>query len=403
MTGKTNHRFYSKGRRKNKTRNIYDQQIDRAIVNVLSQIERMSNGQLKREVEKRCKRTISSNIWSAHLKRMQIDNYLLKDDTLQRNQKVFYSLTEYAKQLRDLKLLRIYPEHIRFRQIYANLFFSIIEGNTYEGVDLESIQNEIHMNKQQLCIDSITKKSLELLYPDGHEPELKPEILLPVFMVIHYKPTSLGVKIREYTIYTENIFYKNRVEYTTYRYTVPGVSVEDLFKLCMTDCESALELLLRRNIIRPMDFRGKTRYVIADPALTDFVTEFKSYYQLEDEYLNLKWQILSRPTLNEEQSKRFFYSDMSAKFFNQCELQRHQYKQAIILMTNETWLNRTTVRLENIIIKFGRIRVGYLNYINKNREIINKYHFLNEILLISLLFSELFAATNNQKQVEEIR
>ncbi len=109
MTSKTSNRFNSKGRRKDKTRSVYNQAIDRTIVEVLSQIERMSNGQLKREVEERCKRTISPKTWSTHLKTMQIENYLLKDDTLQRNQKVFYSLTEYAKELRDLKHNTIFP------------------------------------------------------------------------------------------------------------------------------------------------------------------------------------------------------------------------------------------------------------------------------------------------------
>jgi hypothetical protein len=129
-----------------------------------------------------------------------------------------------------------------------------------------------------------------------------------------YKPTSLGVKIIESTSYRENIIYKNRVEYTIYTYTVPGASVDDLaqmyytFKPCMADCESALELLLQRDIIPPiMDFRGKTRYVIADPALTDFVTEFNRYCELENEFLNFKWQYLTHPTSNEEQSRRVLF------------------------------------------------------------------------------------------------
>jgi DNA-binding HxlR family transcriptional regulator len=162
MTSKTSNRFNSKGRRKDKTRSVYNQAIDRTIVEVLSQIERMSNGQLKREVEERCKRTIPPKTWSTHLKTMQIENYLLKDDTLQRNQKVFYSLTKYARELKDLKLLRTDAKRVAFIQIYANLLFRIIiEGNTYPGDDLENILNEIHANKQELYIDDIKKKFIE--------------------------------------------------------------------------------------------------------------------------------------------------------------------------------------------------------------------------------------------------
>jgi DNA-binding HxlR family transcriptional regulator len=391
MTSKTSNGFNSKGRRKDKTRSVYNQAIDRTIVEVLSQIERMSNGQLKREVEERCKRTIPPKTWSAHLKTMQSENYLLKDDTLQRNQKVFYSLTEYAKELEDLKLLRTDPKRVAFIQIYANLLFRIIiEGNTYPGNDLENILNEIHANRQELYIDDIKKKFIES-HVEKRELTTVPEIPLRVTTTTYYKPTSLGVKIIESTSYRENIFYKNRVEYTTYTYTVPGASVDDLaqmyytFKPCMPDCESVLELLLQRDIISPiMDFRGKTRYVIADPALTDFVTEFNRYCELENEFLNFKWQYLTHPTSNEEQSRRVFYSDesQSAKFFNVRELQRHQFKQAVKKKNNGEILKLQT-KLEEYPHKFEKIRLEYLNHLNeKYRGIINKYHFLPEIIQI---------------------
>ena len=72
-----------------------------------------------------------------------------------------------------------------------------------------------------------------------------------------------------------------------------------------------------------MDFRGRTRYIIADPALTDFVTEFYQFYELENEFLNIKWQYSGGPTFNEVQSRRVLYSDetKSEKFFNVRELQ----------------------------------------------------------------------------------
>jgi hypothetical protein len=391
MTSKTGNRLNSKGRKKNKTRNIYYQEIDQAIADVLSQIERLSNGQLKREVERRCENKIPWKTWSTHLKRMQTENYLLKDDTLQRNQKVFYSLTEYAKELRDLKLLRTDPKRGTFIQIYANLLFRIIiEGNTYPGDDLENILNEIHANREQLYIDDIKKEFIEG-YVEKHELTTSPDLPLRVTTTTHYKPTSLGVKIIESTSYRENTFYKNRTEDTIYTYTVPGASVDDLaqmyytFKPCMADCESALELLLQRDIISPiMDFRGKTRYVIADPALTDFVTEFNRYCELENEFLNFKWQYLTHPTSNEEQSRRVFYSDeaKSAKFFNVRELQRHQFKQAVKKKNNEEILKLQT-KLEAYPHKFEKMRLEYLNRLNeKYRGIINEYHFLSEIIQI---------------------
>jgi hypothetical protein len=320
---------------------------------------------------------------------MQTENYLHKDDTLQRNQKVFYYLTEYAKELRDLKLLRSDPKRVVFIQIYANLLFRIIiEGNTYPGNDLENILNEIHANRQELYIDDIKKKFIES--PVEKRELIVPEIPLRVTTTTYYKPTSVGVKIIESTSYRENIFYKNRVEYTTYTYTVPGASVDDLaqmyytFKPCMADCESALESLLRRDIISPiMDFRGRRRYVIADPALTDFVTDFSRFCELENEFLNFKWQYLTDRTSNEEQGRRVFYSDeaQSAKFFDVRELQRHQFKQAV--KKNNGEILKLQTKLEEYPHKFEKIRLEYLNHLNeKYRRIINKYHFLPEIIQI---------------------
>ena len=160
----------------------------------------------------------------------------------------------------------------------------------------------------------------------------------------------------------------------------------------MADCQNALELLLERGIIRSiMGFRDKTRYVIADSALTDFVTEFSRYCELENEFLNFKWQYLTHPTLNEQQSRKVLYSDetKSVKFFNNRELQLHQFKQAVKKKNNEEILKLQT-RLEEYPHRFEEIRLEYLNHLNeKYRGIINKYNFLHEIIQIisPLLYS----------------
>jgi hypothetical protein len=218
----------------------------------------MNYGELKRHVEKTMRQTIPPKTWVTHLTKMQTENYLLKDDTRERNKRVFYSLTEGAKQLRDLMLLRMDPESPAFRQIYTNLLFrAIVEGNTYAGDDLDKILSEIHASRQELRIDGIKKKNHELCQ---EKPDLTTvaEKRLPVLLTTQYKPTSLGIKIVESTCYRENIIHKNRLEYTSYTYTVPGVSAEDIaqkyytFKPRLSDCERALELLLKRDVIRPI-------------------------------------------------------------------------------------------------------------------------------------------------------
>ena len=395
MTSRSGSRFTSKN-------NVYIQKIDRTIIDVLSRHEKMSYRQLKKEVEKRCKRStkpILPKTWSTHLKTMQRENYLIKDDTGQRTRPVYYSLTEYAKQLRDLKILRMDPQRVVFLQIYANLFSGvIIEGNTYVGVDLENILNEIHTSREELCVAAIKKKSVE--YEEKPELTTLPERPLRTYTAIYYKPTSLGVKIIETTSYRENIFYKNRVEDTAYTYTVPGVSIEDLthkyytFNPRVTDCENALELLLRRNIISPiMDFRGKTRYVIADPELTNFITELYSFCEQENEFLNSKWQYLSGPTFKEEHSRKVLYSDetKTEKFFNKRELQRYQFKQAMKNKDNNDQILKLRTELDKKLQKFEKLRTLYTDYLKKKfHSTIDEYPFLCEIIqIISPSLSEI--------------
>ena len=145
MTNTTYHKPYLKTRKKNKASLVYNQEIDRSVINGLSLASRMNYGELKRHVEKTMGLTIPPKTWVAHLTKMQTENYLLKDDTQERNEKVFYSLTEVAKQLRDLMLLCMNPDRPVFRQIYTNLLFrAIVEGNTYAGDDLDNILREIH-------------------------------------------------------------------------------------------------------------------------------------------------------------------------------------------------------------------------------------------------------------------
>jgi len=276
------------------------------------------------------------------------------------------------------------------------------------GDDLENILNEIHTSREELCIAAIKKKIVE--YEEYEEkPELTtvPERPLRTYTAIYYMPTSLGVKIIESTSYRENIFYKNRVEHTAYTYTVPGVSIDDLtykyytFNPRMADCETALELLLRRDIISPiMDFRGKTRYVIADPVLTNFVTELYWFCDLENEFLNIKWQRLI-PTFNEEQSRKFLYSDETIlkKIFMRRELQRHQFKQA---MKNKNNNHQNLVRTElDKLQEFEKLRTRLLKqvYLNKKyHSIIDRYPFLREIIqIISPSVSEIIPTANNRK------
>jgi len=166
------------------------------------------------------------------------------------------------------------------------------------------------------------------------------------------------------------------------------------FKPKLEDCEKALALLLRRNLIRPIvDFRGKTRYVLSDPALIEFLNEFYSFSELENEFLNVKWQYEGGPTFNERQSRRVFYSDetKSDKFFNVRELQRHQFRQALKEKKNKgEQILKLQTELSGHLREFEKGRDLYVNYtVKKNLEIFKKYPFLRDLIyIVSPILSE---------------
>ncbi|MGB6674821.1 MAG: hypothetical protein WBE34_20530, partial [Candidatus Nitrosopolaris sp.] len=227
----------------------------------------------------------------------------------------------------------------------------------------------------------------------GEKPQLTrvPERRLPVLLTTYYKPTSLGVKIIESTEYRENIMYRNRVEYAAYVYTLPGLAVEDLvekyytFKPRFADCERALELLLKSHLIRPiMDFRGETRYVIADLALTDFVTDLYQFCEVENEFLNFKWQYPSEPTFNEIQNRKIMYSDemKSEKFFNVRELQRYQFKQSIRQRKDSNGeALKIQGELDRLLQEFEKQRLEFLKCIKeKHHTTVKRYPFLDELI-----------------------
>jgi hypothetical protein len=392
MTSTTAYELNSDNRKKSNSRSGYNEGIDRAVISVLYRDNKMWNGQLKRNVEKSVGLTIPPKTWGTHLKKMQRENYLFKKDTRERNEKVFYSLTKGAKQLKDLMLLRTDPERSVFCQIYTNLFFrAIVEGNTYAGDDLDNILNEIHTSRRELHIKRV---HIEKKYYHCYEkPDLTtvPEKRLPALMTTYYKPTSLGVKIIESACYRENIIHKNHIEYTSYTYTVPGVSVQDMaekyhtFKPRLADCERALELLLKIDLIRPvMDFRGKTRYVIADPKLTDFVTDLYQFSDVENEFLSVKWQYSCGPTLDERLSRKALYSDekKSEKFFDVRELQRYQFRQSIReRKDSQGELDRHLQEFDRHLQEFEKQRLKFFKYIKeKHHTTVKRYPFLHEII-----------------------
>jgi DNA-binding transcriptional ArsR family regulator len=298
----------------------------------------MSSGELKKRVEKILDGvTISPSTFSHHIKKMLSQNELIKCDTGKRGKKsVFYSLTEEAKKRRQLRLLRLDKKQMLFKEIYANLFLrGIAEGETYAAASLNEILSDIHATSKDLVIDRIEEK-VESEYNDS-EPLNKQEKISPLFLIVHYKPIS-GVRIIESTNYRENVFYHNFTEYTTYTFSVPGMSIKNFatrlytFQPKLGDVEEAFTLLLRNGILKPIiELRGETRHGFTDDSLNDLIADLHSFYKIESEFLYLKWNYLSGPTFEETQRRKAFFNDKKScdNSFNKAELNRFEFKNKI--------------------------------------------------------------------------
>lgn len=275
----------------------YNVKIDKIIIEVLYEYEiSRKSGELKYQIEKILCRTISPDTYSAHMNNLIKEKIVIKDDK-GRGKEIFYSLSEYGKKLKKLKLLRSDPDQDQFREIYANLFFyCILQGQEYNTDDLPQLLIDIGVSSKDLKIERIDEVGDRPIVKDSINAG---ETQLRFNIVTHYRAIR-NVYIREFTIYNENKVNGGIKEYTTYWYTVPGISLENFigripdFKPKIEDLRRAFELLSNEDLIRPfMEFQGETRYVFSDDALADLVKDLTMFENLEQELINYKWESLS--------------------------------------------------------------------------------------------------------------
>ena len=103
----------------------YDIEIDKIIIEILDDCKfSRKSGKVKDQVEKLLGRTISPDTYSAHLSNLIKQRIVIKDDK-GRGKEILYSLSEYGRKLKKLKLLKTDKEQELFREIYVNLFFPV--------------------------------------------------------------------------------------------------------------------------------------------------------------------------------------------------------------------------------------------------------------------------------------
>jgi hypothetical protein len=194
------------------------------------------------------------------------------------------------------------------------------------------------------------------------------------------------VRIIENICFRKNIFYHLCTEHIAYFFTIPGMSIKDLttkyyrFKPKLEDVEEAFMLLMKNHLIRPlMEFRGETKFVFTDSALSQLMNDLYSFYKLENENSYVKWNYIGEPTLEERGRRKAFFSDKmsSQQLFNQAEIHRFDFRKKIREKKINEQVIPLTKQLEENLNKWEHAKIHYVKYIKKKHEkTIEKYAFL---------------------------
>jgi DNA-binding PadR family transcriptional regulator len=261
----------------------YEVAIDIAIIRLLIKYDSISSGDLKRRIEETLDRKIKPKTYYNHLNRLVNDNVLNKKDTGVRGKpSVFYSLTEEAKRRIELQLLRIFPKYGTIKHMYFHLIFEgIAKGETCscDSTDLDKHLSEMNISRKDLLIDSIEKKYFKAELQQEIVDET--EILLPFNIFIYYRPIY-NIRIVQTITYYKNIIHHTYREYSSYCFSIPGIPINSFInKVRFTyksDITEAFELLLKNGLIKPkLKFGSEMRYVLADNALDDLITDLYEF------------------------------------------------------------------------------------------------------------------------------
>lgn len=366
----------------------FDKAMDVAIVDELVCTKEINSGNLKRKAEETLGRTIKVKTYYNHLQRLQNENIVHKRDTGNRGiESVYYSLTAEAEKLTQLKLLRTYSDFDSFKKIYANILFRAITEPGIYGCDssnLNEFLSYIHISIDNLVIDNIKKE-----YPCGNSVIIRnvnnpEERILPEVISIYYKPIS-NVRIIETISYRNNTRTNHIWEQESFfLFHIPGISIKEfigqkyVYRPSPEAVERAFLLLLKSHLIRPaMEYRGETRYVLADDALRDLIKDINLLDLVEDEQNNIK-SYYRPPATEEIEKQRLFYTEekLFREYFYSKELRRAQRRKKAKDKEGEEFKQRMKVRDQDMQLFDNKMHL-IVDYIKqKHQKTLEKYAFL---------------------------
>jgi hypothetical protein len=310
----------------------YNEDIDKAIIDILFKKEERTSGKLKEDLEKSIKHTISFETYSYRLKSMlkphrdeskyTIGPILNKIDE-GRGKNVTYSLTRDTKTRYTLEL-PILKTDSNIEKAYRLLFYYIVfcynSNRKLKNVDeYNTLLEKLYINKNELEIlptsDFNQFKITKWTHPESEIEFTRKDI-----------PQPSGTK-----------------EISEYSYMLPGISPLEFhtikesrlpyqpLNLTQDKVTQYFELLEKHKLIdriklKELEYLNEERYTIVDNSLKTLLADCWSLQNHTFTYFEYYWKSVSKPT-NEEKIwfEHLWGKNRSNQWFIECNTRRREY------------------------------------------------------------------------------
>lgn len=266
--------------------------------------------------------------------------------------KVEYSLTENAIKQARLNLIGVPKERIiLFKKIYQTILFNDISESMPIRVEVEDdfdklILAELHVKRSDLQWRRIpaadTVDSDDLIYQTRSlrdsrtitkeywaEREDESPVLENIEFIC-YPKGNFGIILKRIEYWQFNRYSENTKYHQEYSCELPGFSIEEIFaskRFNDDDVNFAFNALRALKLIEPiMEFHGKTRFIISDRRLHEFLINMWIIHEKEFSFQVKKWKYFDAPTSEEKNRIRYLLGEKeAARFFRQVGLVRSQH------------------------------------------------------------------------------